>query len=482
MNANLLRKATGYAAAATLASWLVACGGGAEGTGDTTPPVSPASFSTGVMVKGSVKVNGIEFRDAGAQVIDDRGRTVAQLQTGMVVSVRGRVDANGTTGQAEVIEVRNELRGTVDSVDTIASPPTLTIRGVTVRTDDSTVNRALVTGALAGRYVEIHALRDDAGNLRATLVDDSAAQSPGSDELRGRITSANIAGRSFNLGAVVVTWPATGTAFSPAATCLAALSVDLAVEVRGSFASPNNFTATKIDCEDLDDDANGLKPPANARNELEGYVGGLNSPDNNVSGSFTLNGVTVNFSASTQIRNGARADLANGVRVEVDGTRNGNTLTAREISFKQDRIILQGAASNVTTTGLTVLGQSVQRNDLTRVSVNGGLVNTARVEVRARLVNGTLIADEIRDASGGGGGTREIVQARATAKTASSVTLLGTAYTFNGNTVCKDSRGATEVTVACSALLDAVNVTTGTLVKVRGTPLSAGVEEAALED
>jgi len=246
--------------------------------------------------------------------------------------------------------------------------------------------------------------------------------------------------------------------------------------VHGSFTGTNQFTATRIDCEDLEDDANGLRPPPGARTEFEGFVANLGAT------SFTLNGITVNFDAATQFRNGLREDLANGARVEVDGTLNGTTLTAREISFKSDRIILQGQASGVTATQFVVLGQTIQRNDLTEITVSGGLANGVRVQVRARFANnGSLVAEEVRDPSGGNA-NREIVQARVTAKSADTITLLGNTYTLleganryqrpDGTFFASRADFLAAITAAPSG---------GTLVKVRGTPLSAGVEEGEIE-
>lgn len=452
------------------------CGGGTEGTGGVPPPAA-ASYSTGVMTVGSVIVNGVRYDDTNATVIiDDNTATRTQLRDGMVVKVRGRINDDGVTGTAERIEVENELRGTVTAIDPSANPPTFTVNGVLVRTDDATVFANGVTvNALLNAKVEVHGLRDATGVLRATRVEvQTGTGLP--DEFKGTIT-APFNGTTFGIGAVVVTVstqpPAT---FTPAGCTATGLTAGRVVEVHGSFTGANQFSATRIDCEDLEDDSNGVKPPAGARTEIEGFVANLGAA------SFTLDGVTVNFGSSTQFRNGSREDLANGVRVEVDGTLSGTTLTAREISFKSDRIILQGQASGVTPTQFVVLNQTVLRNDLTDVSVGGGLTNGTRVQVRARFTSsGALVAEEVRDPSGGNV-NREIVQARVTAKTATTITLLGSTYTLleganryqrpDGTFFASRADFLAAITAAPSG---------GTLVKVRGTPLSAGVEEGEIE-
>ena len=454
---------------------LSACGGGTEGTGGVPPPAAP-SYSTGVMTVGSVIVNGVRYDDTNATVIiDDKTATRAHLRDGMVVKVRGRINDDGATGTAERIEVENELRGTVTEIDTSANPPTFKVSGVLVRTDDTTVFANGVTiNELRNAKVEVHGLRDAAGVLRATRVEvqtDTDLQ----DEFKGAI-STSFNDTSFAIGQVVVT-PGSGAMYMPSDCGPTALKVlGRVVEVHGSFTGTNQFTATRIDCEDLEDDANGLRPPPGARTEFEGFVANLGAT------SFTLNGITVNFGATTQFRNGSREDLANGARVEVDGTLNGTTLTAREISFKSDRIILQGQASGVTATQFVVLGQTIQRNDLTEITVGGGLANGVWVQVRARFAkNGSLVAEEVRDPSGGNA-NREIVQARVTAKSATTITLLGNTYTLleganryqgpDGTPFASRADFLAAITPAPSG---------GTLVKVRGTPLSAGVEEGEIE-
>jgi hypothetical protein len=203
---------------------------------------------------------------------------------------------------------------------------------------------------------------------------------------------------------------------------------------------------------------------------------------NLTTGSFTLGGITVTFDAATQVRNGSREDLGNGVRVEVDGTLNGATLMAREISFKSDRIILQGQASGVTATQFVVLGQTIVRNDLTQVSVSGGIANGTRVQVRARFTSaGALVAEEVRDPSGGNA-NREIVQARVTAKTATTITLLGNTYTLlEGANRYERPDGTFFPSRADFLAAITASPAGGTLVKVRGTPLSTGVEEGEIE-
>ena len=49
--------------------------------------------------------------------------------------------------------------------------------------------------------------------------------------------------------------------------------------------------------------------------------------------SFIVSGVTVTTSATTRFEDGACSGLRNGARVEVQGTRSGDTVMASEVDF-----------------------------------------------------------------------------------------------------------------------------------------------------
>jgi hypothetical protein len=485
-----LRSLSRSCLAAAVAAALAACGGGggSDGTGvsiaggGTDGTGAPVAFSSGTMVRGSVILNGVRYDDSAAQVDDDRGRGTAALATGMQVTLRGRIGADGASGTAERVSITPELRGTVASVDTSVSPPVFVVGGVRVQTDDATVFAdGLAIGALAGQRVEVHALRDAAGGLRATRVEPLVGTTV-VDELRGSIVSG-LAGGRFGIaagpGTTVSVAPApAGVTYAPAGCGEAALVAGRVVEVHGAFGAGGTFTATRIECEDLADDARGLTPGAGARNEIEGFVSGIDATQS----SFRIGGITVQRTATTQIRKGTLADLVNGAQVEVDGTRNGSTLVAREISFKRDQLRLQGAVTGITgTTGFVVLGRTIRRDALTDFKPSGFGIG-ATVQVRGALASDgtTVIAAEVDDGSGSAG--REILQAPVSAKTASTITLLGTTVTLPSNATYRRADGTAFASL--QAFLDAIvaSPTGGTLVKVRGTPLSSRVEEAEIEN
>jgi hypothetical protein len=455
-------------------------GGGTGGTGAQAPVVS-----IGTITKGSIVLNGIRFDDSATSVTDDRNRTVAQLASGMVVKLRGRSD-DGLNGQADRVDVENELRAAIQSISSTANQQSFVAAGVTVIADAQTLY-ANVTGFAAltvGQRVEVHGIRDAAGNVRATRIE-AVGAAEGLDELRGTITAVTTAASQFTLnGSITVSYA--GAGFSPAGTTSAALVTGALVEVRGALAGAV-FTATQIDLENAEDD--GFRGRDNEKTEYEGYVSAFTAHP----GTFKVDGRDVRTSATTRFVGGAAADLANNVRVEAEGTSQGGVLVASKIEFKQSRILLHGRATvvNATAGSLVVLGQTVLVDAQTRIDTRGASGNSTSlsdlavnecVEVRARLDGSRILAEEVKEPSGCG---RELVQARVVAKNDANFTLtflnglgagLANASTF------RNATGATVTRAEFFALVTPASATAaGTLVKVKGDSLAA-VEEAEIQN
>lgn len=472
-------------AALVLAGLLAACGGGIEGTG-STPPQS-AVTSSGVMAKGSVILNGVRFDDAGASVDDDRGRGVAQLSSGMVVRLRGRSDDSGN-GVAERVQIENELRAPITSINAVASPQSFVAAGVTVLVDSSTVyaNLAGFAALAVGTRVEVHGLRDAAGNLRAARVE-GVGPGQGVDELRGAVSNVNAVALTFVLnGNVTVNYA--GATFTPTGASPASLTNGVVVEVHGSL-SGSVFTATRVEIEHLRDDGLGGRP--NEKQEVEGFVTGFTAHP----GTFFVNGRSVTTTASTRFVGGSAADLLNDAKVEAEGIVDAQgVLVASRIEFRNTRVLLHGrvTALDVGQRTLVVLGQTVRANDLTRIDTRGAggnstsladlAVNADCVEVRAALDGTAIVAEEIKEPSGCGD---ELVQARVSGENETAFTLtffgslnasLAAASSFQdraGNAISRAQFFAAVTPAGAGAL--------GTLVKVKGNSLGA-VEEAELQD
>lgn len=491
-------------AAALAATVLAACGGG--GGGVAGGPVQPqASGATGVVTAASassITVNGVAFSTSSAAVrIDDNPSASDQLKAGVRVKLRGTDD--GTNGRATEIEVENEVRGPVQSISTTSTPQSFVVGGITVFVDAGTIYANLspnnLLGVFVDTFVEVHGLRDASGNLQATRVEGKGLRVPGVrevDELRGSIS--NPTAGAFDLGSVRVTYNSATTVFTPANRCAASdmLTAGLLVEVHGAFnANSTGFAATRIDCEDAEDDR--LRPGNGEKNEIEGFVTDASIDLAAKTGSFKLSGQAVTFGAGVQFRGGSIEDLIDGAKVEVEGSMNGTLLVAREIKFKRVRVILATTVEAKGSDTIRLFGKDVQINLLTEVDARnaGGRNSTSLadilvneyVEMRGYVDNGTLVAERVKEESGGG--SRDaIVQARVVAENETAFTL---GLLDAGAPISAALAGTREFENAAGAPISRAEffaaVTTanqGTLVKVKGN-WAGGVltaREAELED
>lgn len=497
-------KLTSRWTSAIAVTMLAACGGGGGGAGPT--PVQPtASGATGVVTAASassITVNGVAFATGSSRIrIDDSPSTADQLKQGMLVKVRGSDD--GRSGNATEVEVENEVRGPVQSVNAASSPQSFTVGSVKIVVDANTIYANLAPNDFSALrdnlFVEVHGLRDAAGNLQATRIEGKGPRNPAAaevDELRGRVSppiAGGSSGGAFNLGPVVVTFTAT-TNFVPAGRCSAAdLTEGRLVEVHGAFTSATAFAATRIDCEDAEDDR--VRPGDREKNEIEGFVTEASVDVGAKTGTFKVNGQAVTFTATVQFRGGSVEDLIDGAKVEVEGTMNGTTLVAREIHFKRVRVIFTTVPTQVDTAARTLemFGKTVRVDDSTELRTALGQItaNTTRVEVRAFVdTRGSIIAERV-EAAGNSGGGRDIVQARVVAENEATFTLglLDSAAPINAalaGTSNDNFEGVSDTPIGRAAFFAAVvpSPSAGTLVKLKGSWSGnvLTVEEAELED
>jgi hypothetical protein len=462
-------------AAIAIATTIASCGGGTDGTGATPPPMANVT-SSGVMTKGSVILNGIHFDPAGASIVDDRGRGAAQLDNGMVIKLRGR--STGGNGVADRIDIENEVRGTIQSIDAASNPRRFTVAGLVVLVDDQTLfaNVAGFAALTVGMRVEVHGLRDSSGMLHASRVEAVGPQD-GADELRGVLSNLLTNVDRFTLnGTIAVDYA--GATFTPAGAGEASLADGILVEVHGTLAG-NVFTATEVEIEDLEDVP--FRGEPGDVQEVEGFISGFTGHP----GEFQVNGQTVRTTASTVFDGGTPADLANDIKVEVDGALDAQrVLVASKVQFKQMRVVLQGLATAVDATAraVTVLGQVVRAGELTRIDArpNGGggksssladvTANVDCVEVRGHMESATLVAERIKELSQCN--APDEVQANVTAKDEAGGTL-----TFFGSLVAslpvnaefEDGDENSITRAAFFALIHPANANSaGTLVRLRG--------------
>ncbi len=487
---------------------LNACGGGGEsgGTGGT------GIVSTGVMTKGSVILNGVRFDDTNAEVsIDDNtSKTRDDLKDGMVVQLLGRVGVFGvaTGGTALRVEAQIEVRGIVTAVDASANPQQFTVLGQTVLVDELTVysnsfgfgsitaDPAGVTGSL----VEVYGLRDSKGNIRATRVEDEAAEMGNSlvDEIRGVVTERDnssdqffrVAKQSVDASSAIIR--PTGASFGNG-DIIEVHCTHRPVCVDGL----GNFVATLIEVEKVEDSA--FLPGFNGRFELEGFISGFDSPSDT---NFFVAGIPVTRTGSTRYEGGNNTDLANDIKIEAEGTWSGSALIANKIEFKRSVVRLQGFAANRNTTDQTFDLQIANNNYVVKIErdffTDGPLPSndpSTCVQVRGQLVVGaispTVTAGEI-DVDGCSNSKRHFIQAPVEAESPeTTITLLGFVLNVSNPTAFPQWVNVNDQGISRTTFFDTVTAPStnaagvpvpGTLVKVIFNDGTNSVRQAEIED
>ena len=382
------------------AAITVGCGGGGGGvdTGGTGGTVQ--TFSSGRIAGfGSVIVNGVRFDDSTAEVKDDddAGFSRSNLKLGMVVDVvAGAITTDAVTGArtgtAKTLLLGSEMKGPVQAVNIAAG--TLTVLDQVVTVDASTVfddfsNR--LTSVQVGDLVELHSFFDaNAGSHTATRIERKTSLAE--YKLRGRITS--LTGTTMVVGGATISFANIPSAELPA------LSVGLVVRVKLSTIRQGSvWVATKVR-------TSVQKIPDHAEVELEGFVTDFVSLAN-----FKVNGIAVDASSvGIVFEHGTSGQVANGVRLEVEGEIRSSVLVARKVEFKHsgevDEIELHGTITSVSAVGVlpssfVVRGNTVVYDAQTRFEDRASvasLVIGARVEVKAgqSATGNFLLASKIK--------------------------------------------------------------------------------------
>jgi hypothetical protein len=317
-------------AAAMAGALLAACGGDSSTPSSTEPAAGPAraTVSTGVMRvgNGTLRVNGVTYAtDAGTVIrIGGEAATLAAVRSGMVGTVRGQ--SNGATGLAEEVEIENEIQGAITAINAAGNPRSFSIGMQQVIVSGDTRYDDLPHGfdsLRVGMLVEVFGMRDAAGALVATLVEDKSGTPELPDEVKGTVSALNRAAGTFNIGNVVVNFAA--ATFLPQGANAASLADGLRVEAEGEFnAAGDVFVAARVEIDDRTDQG---------ELEIEGFVAQLAVASGGGSGTFMVGSQAVSFDGTTRFRDGTAATLANNVHVEVEGAVLGANLRASVIRF-----------------------------------------------------------------------------------------------------------------------------------------------------
>ncbi len=378
-------------ALALLAAVLPGCGGvDSGGTGQTVENV-PTTTSGRISGFGSIIVNGVRFDDEQAAVVDEDGtpRSTADLALGMVVEVEGAVRGNSGRGVADRIQFGHEIAGPVASVNVAGS--TLVVLGQTVRVDADTFYGGYPTGLAgvhAGHLVEVHGFYDP---VSATYTASRIARATtlAHYTLRGRVAAhMGPPTRSFSIGGAAIDY---GSARPPVPPLSNGQFVRVTLE---TVPVSGRWIATSVRASQRS------LPPERDDARLEGHVSGYAGP-----ASFLVGGVPVDASSpDLRLRHGTLADLADGVRVEVDGRMRAGVLIASELKFRhggQQEFELNGTVESVNPGAQTLVlrGITVSWDGSTRFMAGnaGQLAPGVRLEVKGTPTGGAgILARSIR--------------------------------------------------------------------------------------
>ena len=295
---------------------------------------------------GSFQVFGITVRTSPATVYDNFGG-VGVLAVGQVVEVHGQA---GTAGGIVATYVEREatseaafaagggeyrLRGPISGLAGTSAAYSFSVRGVPIRTDAATrIDGTPAEGAAVS--VRLNPTRQGDGRylaerlkLRKASYDVSSSSEA---EIEGYVSefdaaagSLRVAGYPAQLGSNVVYED--GVA--------ADLKNGVRVEAKGSIQN-GVLVVAKLDFESHDDDGDGIDDDVSAGSkefEFKGTASCISCAAG--SGSFSVKGVTVNYDAGTEFRDGLSGATLAGRKIEVKAV---SQVTAAGTVYRAKRI------------------------------------------------------------------------------------------------------------------------------------------------
>ena len=400
--------------AVTLA--LAACGGGGGGGSSTpTPPVAtpppppppPAgSDETDITVQGpiqgfgSVIVNGVRYNtDDATVVVDGETKSLEDLSVGQIVALRATRSGDGELPTALRVRYEESLEGPVEAIS--ADRNRITILGIeVVVTEDTVFEDDLDPDTISvDDVLEVSGSFASETELVASYIEES--DDFDSDyEVHGTVGALDTDAQTFRVRGLKISY---ANAVLEGFDGLE-LANGLKVEVEGStFTNDGTLNAAVVEYEG--DDFDEFDGEDGDEAEIEGLVNGFVSDTE-----FFVGDIAVTTTSQTEYERGSAADLADGVRIEVEGEFNGEgVLVADEIKFEFEanvRVTADVDAVDLDARTLTVLGLTFDIEDMTKFRDKRrervrefGLDDTAvddYVSVRAfELADGTLLAKRV---------------------------------------------------------------------------------------
>ena len=455
------------------------CGGGGGGGGGgvtpppTTPPPTGGITGSGVAVGpitgfGSVIVNGVTYDTSSATFTKDGlPATQDDFSVGQVVLVKGSMDDNGTNATADSVEFDDVVEGPVSSHNTTTGE--FIVLGQTVRIvpttsfDDTPACPADLTGAVA---VEVSGLADANGVIEATRIECRDGTWDGVLEVNGLVSGHNAGAQTFMINALEVDY--SGAAVDNFPTGI--INDGDPVEAKGTAFDGTTLDATRVEYK-----GNRFATDDGDFGEIEGFITRFVSASD-----FDVSGIPVTTTASTTFEGGAAADLGLNLKVEVDGNFNASgVLVATKVDVKSATAVrVTGTLDSVSGNTLTILGITVNTDplktrfeDKSEADVDplrvGDLVSGNYVEIRGQeqpvgQITAVLLERDDADTRTELRGFVEVG-----GKNDPDLTVLGAIIVTNGETLYRDSRGATDVPMTREEFWAAVQE--GSLVDARGT-------------
>lgn len=168
-------------------------GVGSGGTGMTASVGSVDGFA-------SIIVNGTRFDIANARIVVADSMS---LRLGMTVHVFGDLQEDLATGTATLVQSAADLRGTVGAVDPAAG--TFSVLSIVALADETTVyagGLGSLADLRAGDAVQVHGLPGTGGEFHATRVERLPA--PDTPVLSGAVQGLDADNRTFSIGGLQV--------------------------------------------------------------------------------------------------------------------------------------------------------------------------------------------------------------------------------------------------------------------------------------
>ncbi|MBL3526661.1 MAG: hypothetical protein JMN27_04400 [gamma proteobacterium endosymbiont of Lamellibrachia anaximandri] len=381
---------------------LSGCGGGETQTADGGIGGTGVAWGR-VTGFGSIYLNDIKYTTTNTSYQFEEPTRVDQsdLKVGMVVRITGSND--GVNGEAETVEYADLLEGTVSGND-IAGSSSLTVMGQTVIVDLDTIYDDDGTGILLAdlaidAVIEVSGFSDGLGVIYATRIEVKSAAWNGTDQLEVKGIVQNLTATTFELGALTVDF-----AVIPALLPDGTPQEGTYVEAKG-----NSFNGAIFEADEVETEGDGDLEWAEDGEELE--IEGIVTTDfDGVTNQFTLNGQTVQITASTEFEDGLDTDITIGTPLEVEGTMDGTVLIASEIEFGTDSadkleiedivasvdlvassFMVQGGQTFVTTTSTIFIDELTNDQFFSLASLNLG----DSVDVNYVDEGGTLTATKV---------------------------------------------------------------------------------------